>query len=81
MPAKWEGIALAAIDGDRVRLLLSSDNDFLVPELRLRRGEGEPTVVPFTRAARTQDTWIIEVETLVPPLSASRNAVPSIIRT
>ena len=81
MPAKWEGLALTAIDGERARLLLSSDNDFLVPDLRFRRGEGEPTVVPFPRAARTQDTWIIEVETLVPPLSASRNAVPSIIGT
>lgn len=75
MPAKWEGLALTAIDGDRVRLLLSSDNDFLVPELRLRRDEGEPASVPFPRAARAQDTWIIEVETTLPPLSASRSAV------
>jgi len=79
MPAKWEGLALTSIDGDRVRLLLSSDNDFLVPELRLRRDDGEPAPVPFPRAARAQDTWVIEVETVLPPLSASRSAVPSIL--
>jgi hypothetical protein len=82
LPAKWEGLAVAGIDGNRVRLLLSSDNDFLVPTLFLRRADdGAPVPVDFPRAEQAQDTWIIEVETSVPPLSASRNAVPSIVRT
>jgi hypothetical protein len=82
LPAKWEGLAVAGIDGNRVRLLLSSDNDFLVPTLILRRADdGAPVPVDFPRAEQAQDNWIIEVETSVPPLSASRNAVPSIVRT
>ena len=82
LPAKWEGLAVAGIDGNRVRLLLSSDNDFLAPTLFLRGADdGAPAPVDFPRAEQAQDTWIIEVETSVPPLSASRNAVPSIVRT
>jgi hypothetical protein len=82
LPAKWEGLAVAGIDGNRVRLLLSSDNDFLAPTLFLRGADdGAPAPVDFPRAEKAQDTWIIEVETSVPPLSASRNAVPSIVRT
>jgi len=80
MPAKWEGLAIAAIDGDRVRLLLSSDNDFLVPELFLSDGQA-PRAVPFPRAVRAQDTWIFEIETVLPPLSASRSATASVHRT
>lgn len=73
MPAKWEGLAVETIEDGRVRLLLSSDNDFLVPELSLSDGHA-PRVIPFPRAARAQDTWIFEVETVLPPLSASNHA-------
>ena len=76
LPAKWEGLAVVSVADGRVRLLLSSDNDFLVPELRLERGGGEAVAVPFPRAVRAQDTWILEVETALPPLSASRSDVP-----
>jgi hypothetical protein len=81
MPAKWEGLAVAGVDDDRLRLLLSSDNDFLAPTLYLRGSDDAPAPVEFPRAERAQDTWILEVETPVPPLSASRNAEPSIRRT
>lgn len=80
MPAKWEGLAVAAIDGDRVRLLLSSDNDFLFPELSLSDGQA-PRLFPFPRAVRPQDTWIFEIEAVLPPLSASRSATAAIGRT
>ena len=80
MPAKWEGLAVAAVDGDRVRLLLSSDNDFLVPDLSLSDGQA-PRIVPFPRAVHAQDTWIFEIETVLPPLSASRSATASVHRT
>jgi len=80
MPAKWEGLAVAAVDGDRVRLLLSSDNDFLFPELSLSGGQA-PRLVPFPRAVRAQDTWIFEIEAVLPPLSASRTATAAIGRT
>lgn len=81
MPAKWEGLAVAGIDGDRVRLLLTSDNDFLAPVLMMGADGEAPAAVAFPRAERAQDTWILEVETPVPPLSASRNAQPTIHRT
>lgn len=73
MPAKWEGLAVTKVDGARVHLLVSSDNDFLVPELSISDGH-KPRFVPFPRAARAQDTWIFEVETVLPPLSASNHA-------
>jgi Uncharacterized protein conserved in bacteria len=55
MPAKWEGLALAAIDGDRVRLLLSSDNDFLSPNSASAGVKGSRRWFPFPalRAPRT----------------------------
>ena len=81
MPAKWEGLAVAGIDSDRVRLLLTSDNDFLAPVLMMGADGDEPAAIAFPRAERAQDTWILEVETPVPPLSASRNAQPTIHRT
>ncbi|MEX1044934.1 MAG: esterase-like activity of phytase family protein [Chthoniobacterales bacterium] len=82
LPAKWEGLAVAGIEGDRLRLLLSSDNDFLAPTLYLRGSDDTaPAPVKFPRAERAQDTWIIEVETDFPPLSASRSATPSIVCT
>jgi len=82
LPAKWEGLAVAGLEGDRLRLLLSADNDFLAPTLYLRGSDdAAPAPVEFPRAERAQDTWIIEVETPVPPLSASRNAVQHIHRT
>lgn len=81
LPAKWEGLAVAGVEDGRLRLLLSSDNDFLAPTLLLREGDGPPSPVPFPRAEQAQDTWIIEVETPVPPPSASRSATASIHRT
>lgn len=75
MPAKWEGLAVSGADEGRLRLLLSSDNDFLTPVLKLKNGDAAAADVPFPRAERTQDTWVIEVETPLPPAqpSASRN--------
>lgn len=75
MPAKWEGLAVESIRGDRVRLLLSSDNDFLTPQLALRDESGTVREQPFPRVKRPQDTWVFEVETTLPPppSSASRS--------
>ncbi|MFZ4483023.1 MAG: esterase-like activity of phytase family protein [Chthoniobacterales bacterium] len=75
-PAKWEGLAIVGLTGDRIRLLLSSDNDFLNPHLSLRNAAGEMSDTPFPRAERAQDTWIVEVETTLPPapFSASRSS-------
>jgi hypothetical protein len=82
LPAKWEGLAVVGLEGDRLRLLLSADNDFLAPTLYLRGADDTaPAPVEFPRAERAQDTWIIEVETPVPPLSASRIADQHIHRT
>jgi hypothetical protein len=82
LPAKWEGLAVVGLEGDRLRLLLAADNDFLAPTLYLRGSDDTaPAPVEFPRAERAQDTWIIEVETPVPPLSASRNADQHIQRT
>jgi hypothetical protein len=82
LPAKWEGLAVAGLESGRLRLLLSSDNDFLAPTLFLRGAEdGAPAPVDFPRAEQAQDTWIIEVEIPVPPLSASRNADQRLHRT
>lgn len=78
MPAKWEGLAVLAVEDGRLRLLMSSDNDFLASTLLLRSGDGPPSPVPFPRVEQAQDTWIIEVETPLPPPSASRSANPSI---
>jgi hypothetical protein len=71
LPAKWEGLAVAGIEGDRLRLLLSSDNDFLTPRLHLRDESGSAREVEFPRAERAQDTWILEVETTLPPVTHS----------
>ncbi len=71
LPAKWEGLAVAGIEGDQVRLLLSSDNDFLTPRLHLRDESGAAREVEFPRAERAQDTWILEVETTLPPVAPS----------
>jgi hypothetical protein len=81
MPAKWEGLAVLAVEDGRLRLLMSSDNDFLASTLLLRSGDGPPLPVLFPRAEQAQDTWIIEVETPLPPPSASRSAQKSIHRT
>ena len=81
MPAKWEGLAVLAVEDGRLRLLISSDNDFLASTLLLRSGDGSPLPVPFPRAEQAQDTWIIEVETPLPPPSASRSAQESTTRT
>lgn len=78
LPAKWEGLAVAGVEDGRLRLLMSSDNDFLASTLLLRSGDGPPSPVPFPRAEQAQDTWIIEVQTPLPPPSASRSANPSI---
>jgi hypothetical protein len=75
-------LAFPGLEGDRLRLLLAADNDFLAPTLYLRGSDDTaPAPVEFPRAERAQDTWIIEVETPVPPLSASRNADQHIQRT
>jgi len=76
MPAKWEGLAIAGVEGDRLRLLLSSDNDFLLPDLSLHDGAGVRRL-PFPRAARAQDTWIFEIETVLPAASAFFSAPPA----
>ena len=81
LPAKWEGLAVAGVKDGRLRLLMSSDNDFLASTLLLRTGDGPPSPVSFPRAEQAQDTWIIEVETPLPPPSASRSAQKSIHRT
>jgi len=78
LPAKWEGLAVAGVEDGRLRLLMSSDNDFLAPSLLLREGDGPPVAIPFPRAEQAQDTWIIEVETPLPPPSACRGAQDSI---
>jgi len=70
LPAKWEGLTVAAVEHSRLRLLLSSDNDFLTPELQLKRSSGELVSLPFPRAKRSQDTWILEIETALPDASA-----------
>ncbi len=76
IPTKWEGLAIAGIEGDRLRVLLSSDNDFLTPWLFLRdEATGTIRERDFPRAKRPQDTWILEVEATLPPspTSASRS--------
>ncbi len=46
LAAKWEGLALKRGDGNQCSLLVSSDNDFLSPTLRL---EGRDVPFPKTR--------------------------------
>ena len=65
LPAKWEGIALQEVDGQHIRLLLGSDNDFLNPVLTLERGGLQS--VSFPKATRSQATRIIGLELPFPP--------------
>lgn len=54
LAAKWEGLALQRHDGNRCSLLVSSDNDFVSPVLRL---EGRD--VPFPKARVGVDTQFL----------------------
>lgn len=68
LPAKWEGLAISNLEGGRLRVLLSSDNDFLTPQLFLWDEAAKKThPVIFPRAQKPQDTWVLEVETILPP--------------
>lgn len=67
IPAKWEGLAVVGVADGKLRLLLSSDNDFLSPVLHLKSPDGTAHEVAFPRAKQPQDTWVIEIETPFPP--------------
>lgn len=66
MPAKWEGLGIVKAESDRLTLLLSSDNDFMTPALALRNASGEASSIPFSKARKPQDTWLVEVECPLP---------------
>jgi hypothetical protein len=63
LPKKWEGLALRSLSPEgRVRLLLSSENDFRSPHLSLRDAAGHLHTVPFPEAEVPQGCWVVQVE-------------------
>jgi hypothetical protein len=68
LPAKWEGLAIRSLSPEgHLNLLLSSDNDFFSPSLSLRDTAGQLRSVPFPDLEVPQGTWVVEVETHIPP--------------
>ena len=63
VPEKWEGLALRPAGGPGCyTLLVATDNDFLSPILHLKdRGD-----VPFARAERPLDTFLLLFEVTIP---------------
>ena len=66
LPAKWEGLSISGRGDGKLRLLLSSDNDFLAPELKFRGAGDRLETIGFPRVKVSQDTWVVEIEVDLP---------------